>query len=147
MVAKDFPPHKECPQSARLPTAHAHLVVYVELVHVAAVHHEADHEGLRVDVHALELPRLVVAALVVVEGHVAQALPLALGGVHLGVWQPDVHLHLAGDLRAQTNPLNKFIIYIQGLEICWKSAARRGGGQAGWLVPTVQCRGSVRAAG
>ena len=37
----------------------AHLVVYVELVHVALVDGEAQYSGRYVDVHTLELTRLL----------------------------------------------------------------------------------------
>ena len=76
----------------------SHLVVDIELVDVAAVYHQL-HE-LRCDVymHALELPGLVVAALVGVEGEVAQALECS-PGIVLPISDKD--LHPCGNLPEQ----------------------------------------------
>jgi hypothetical protein len=77
-----------------------HLVVDVELIHMAAVDEEADEKRLDVDMHAFEFPRLVVAALIAVKREVAKSLENAVVRVcvqNVGR-SPNKDLHARGDL-------------------------------------------------
>ncbi len=69
---------------------------------MAAVHHQPDRGRVDADVDALQLARLVAAALVAVEGEVPEALGRggrAAVGRLLRAGGRDVNLDLGGDLR------------------------------------------------
>lgn len=81
------------------PAPGTHLVVDVELVHMAAVQHQAHIGRLDADMHTLQLPRLVLGVLIAVKGQVAQLLGGSSGGLrHGGTGGAYIHIDLAGDL-------------------------------------------------
>lgn len=120
-----------CGSTCRQLRCASHLVVDVVLVDMAPVHDELEHLSVHVDVHALELARLVVAALVAVKGQEAQLLQGGVQGVRLA-WggAADVDLHLRGHLRAAAG--------------CWQvQGATLGVGTAGAAVLGVRVAGAL----